>query len=110
LKRHTQSINVTELDRLREKVGGSIAFTRQSRAGGGAALSSRRDVFAGKLQNRDPRDTRAIPPGGTTFHIHGLDTPLAIVANALFAGLQAASVRIIERLKLIRESHSFRAG
>jgi hydroxyacylglutathione hydrolase len=34
----------------------------------------------------ETRDTAGHSAGGTTYHIHGLDTPLAIVGDALFAG------------------------
>jgi glyoxylase-like metal-dependent hydrolase (beta-lactamase superfamily II) len=39
----------------------------------------------GRLQI-ETRDTSGHSTGGTTYHIHGLDRPLAIVGDALFAG------------------------
>jgi glyoxylase-like metal-dependent hydrolase (beta-lactamase superfamily II) len=84
---HTHADHVMELDRLIEKAGGSVgvhvneaeALDKASTFRPGASFS------LGRLQI-ETRDTSGHSPGGTTFHIHGLDRPLAIVGDALFAG------------------------
>ena len=84
---HTHIDHVIELDRLREKVGGSIGVhTPEAEPLEGAAPFKPGVTFSlGKL-HIETRDTSGHSAGGTTYHIHGLDAPLAIVGDALFAG------------------------
>ncbi len=84
---HTHIDHVTELDRLCEKVGGSIGIhVNEAEALDGAASFKPGVTFSlGKL-HVETRDTSGHSAGGTTYHIHGLDAPLAIVGDALFAG------------------------
>jgi glyoxylase-like metal-dependent hydrolase (beta-lactamase superfamily II) len=84
---HTHIDHVTELDRLCEKVGGSIGIhVNAAEALEGAAPFEPGVTFSlGKL-HIETRDTSGHSAGGTTYHIHGLDAPLAIVGDALFAG------------------------
>ena len=84
---HTHVDHVTELDRLLEKAGGSIGVhVNEAEAIDGAATFKPGVTFSlGKL-HIETRDTSGHSAGGTTYHIHGLDVPLAIVGDALFAG------------------------
>jgi hydroxyacylglutathione hydrolase len=84
---HTHVDHVVELDRLLEKAGGSVGVhVNKAEALDKAATFTPGASFSlGKLQI-ESRDTSGHSVGGTTFHIHGLDRPLAIVGDALFAG------------------------
>lgn len=103
---HTHIDHVVELDRLREKVGGSIGVhVNEAEPVEGAATFKPGMTFSlGRLQI-ETRDTSGHSPGGTTYHIHGLDAPLAIVGDALFAG-SAGGIRADYRaaLKRIRDN------
>jgi len=103
---HTHIDHVTELDRLLEKVGGSVGVhVNEAEPLDKAALFKPGVTFSlGKL-HIETRDTSGHSVGGTTFHIHGLNAPLAIVGDAIFAG-SAGGIRADYRagLKRIREN------
>ena len=82
---HTHIDHVTELDRLLEKAGGSVGVhTPEAEPIGGAAPFQPGVTFSlGKL-HIETRDTSGHSAGGTTYHIHGLNAPLAIVGDAHF--------------------------
>jgi glyoxylase-like metal-dependent hydrolase (beta-lactamase superfamily II) len=84
---HTHVDHVVELDRMIEKAGGSVGVhVNEAEKLDQAAPFKPGVTFAlGKL-HIEARDTSGHSAGGTTFHIHGLDTPLSIVGDALFAG------------------------
>jgi hydroxyacylglutathione hydrolase len=103
---HTHIDHIVELDRLLEKVGGSIGVHVPEPEKVDKAVPFKPGVTfsLGRLQI-ESRDTSGHSPGGTTYHIHGLDTPLAIVGDALFAG-SAGGIKSDYRtaLKLIRDN------
>ncbi len=103
---HTHVDHVVELDRLLEKAGGSVGVhVNKAEALDKAATFQPGVTFSlGKL-HFETRDTSGHSVGGTTFHIHGLDRPLAIVGDALFAG-SAGGIKSDYRtgLKLIRDN------
>ena len=84
---HTHGDHVAELDRLCEKVGGSIGVhvPEPEKLGGAVPFKPGVTFALGRL-HIESRDTSGHSPAGTTYHIHGLDTPLEIVGDALFAG------------------------
>jgi hydroxyacylglutathione hydrolase len=84
---HTHVDHVVELDRLLEKAGGSVGVhVNEAEPLDGAATFKPGVTFSlGKL-HIESRETSGHSPGGTTYHVHGLDVPLAIVGDALFAG------------------------
>ncbi|SRR5260221_1765208 len=84
---HTHVDHAMELDRLREKVGGSIGVhVAEAEPLEGAAPFAPGVTFSLGRLNIETRDTSGHSAGGTTYFIHGLDRPLAIVGDALFAG------------------------
>jgi hydroxyacylglutathione hydrolase len=84
---HTHVDHVVELDRLCEKAGGSIGIhVNEAEAMAGAAPFAPGVSFSLGRLSIESRDTSGHSPGGTTYHVHGLDRPLAIVGDALFAG------------------------
>jgi glyoxylase-like metal-dependent hydrolase (beta-lactamase superfamily II) len=84
---HTHVDHIVELDRLLEKAGGSVGVhVNEAEALDKAATFRPGVTFSlGKL-HIESRDTAGHSAGGTTYHIHGLDRPLVIVGDALFAG------------------------
>jgi hydroxyacylglutathione hydrolase len=103
---HTHADHIAEIDRLSEKVGGSIGIhVPEGEKFDGAAPFKPGVTFAlGKL-HIESRETSGHSPAGTTYHIHGLDAPLAIVGDALFAG-SAGGIKTDYHgsLKLIRDN------
>jgi hydroxyacylglutathione hydrolase len=84
---HTHVDHVMELDRLCEKAGGSIGVhVNEAEALDGAALFKPGVTFSLGRLHIETRDTSGHSVGGTTYLVHGLDRPLAIVGDALFAG------------------------
>ena len=84
---HTHVDHVIELDRLREKVGGSVGVhVNEAEALEGAVPFRPGVSFSLGRLSIESRDTSGHSAGGTTYYIHGLDRPLAIVGDALFAG------------------------
>jgi len=103
---HTHVDHVMELDRLIEKAGGSVGVhVNEAEALEKAAMFKPGVTFSlGKL-HIETRDTSGHSAGGTTFLIHGLDRPLAIVGDAIFAG-SVGGIKSDYRaaLKLIRDN------
>jgi glyoxylase-like metal-dependent hydrolase (beta-lactamase superfamily II) len=103
---HTHVDHVVELDRLLEKAGGSVGVhVNKAEPLDKAATFQPGVTFSlGKL-HIETRDTSGHSVGGTTYHIHGLDRPLAIVGDALFAG-SAGGIKsdYHTALKLIRDN------
>ncbi len=84
---HTHGDHVMELDRLIEKAGGSVGVhVNQAEALDKAAPFQPGVTFSLGRLHIETRDTSGHSAGGTTYLIHGLDRPLAIVGDALFAG------------------------
>jgi glyoxylase-like metal-dependent hydrolase (beta-lactamase superfamily II) len=84
---HTHVDHVTELDRLLEKAGGSIGVhVNEAEAIDGAATFKPGVTFSLGRLHIESRDTSGHSAGGTSYLVHGLDVPLAIVGDALFAG------------------------
>jgi hydroxyacylglutathione hydrolase len=84
---HTHVDHVVDLDRLVEKAGGSVTTHVNEAEALEKAISFRPGVTfsLGRLQI-ETRDTSGHSAGGTSYLVHGLDRPLAIVGDALFAG------------------------
>ena len=84
---HTHGDHVMELDRLIEKAGGSVGVhVNQAETLDKAAPFQPGVTFSLGRLHIETRDTSGHSAGGTTYLIHGLDRPLAIVGDALFAG------------------------
>ena len=84
---HTHVDHVMELDRLIEKAGGSVGVhVNEAEALEKAASFKPGVTFSLGRPRFETRDTSGHSAGGTTFLIHGLDRPLAIVGDAIFAG------------------------
>jgi hydroxyacylglutathione hydrolase len=103
---HTHADHIAELDRLCEKVGGSIGVhvPEPEKVGGAVPFKPGVTFSLGRL-HIESRDTSGHSPAGTTYHIHGLDAPLEIVGDALFAGsVGGIKSDYHTSLKLIRDN------
>ncbi len=84
---HTHVDHVMELDRLVEKAGGSVGIhVNEAEPLDNAAPFQPGVTFSLGRLHVETRDTSGHSVGGTSYLIHGLDRPLAIVGDALFAG------------------------
>ena len=101
---HTHPDHIMDLDRLCEKAGGNVTVhvNEAEKLDGAKTFRPGESFSLGRL-SIESRDTKGHSPGGTTFHVHGLDRPLAVVGDALFAG-SVGGIRedYEEALKLIR--------
>ena len=107
---HTHVDHVMELDRLIEKAGGSIGVhVNEAEALDNAATFRPGVTFSLGRLHIETRDTSGHSAGGTTYLIHGLDRPLAIVGDALFAG-SAGGIKADYRAALIRIRDNILSG
>jgi hydroxyacylglutathione hydrolase len=84
---HTHVDHVMELDRLIEKAGRAVGVhVNAAEPLDNAATFQPGVTFSLGRLHIETRDTSGHSAGGTTYVIHGLDRPLAIVGDALFAG------------------------
>jgi len=83
---HTHGDHILELDRLVEKTGAS-AFVgdREPDLEGAEAFVAGKSFRLG-AQTIETRLTWGHAPGGITYVVHGLEKPLAVVGDAVFAG------------------------
>jgi hydroxyacylglutathione hydrolase len=82
---HAHPDHIEDLDRLRKKTGGAVFISERESAPGAQSFTEGKRFQAGKLEI-ETRLTWGHSPGGTTFVVHGLAHPVAIVGDSLFAG------------------------
>jgi len=82
---HTHGDHVYEFDRLREKTGGHAFVCHLEPFEGAESFEPGRTFAMGGL-HIESRLTSGHSPGGTTYHVHGLQAPVTITGDALFAG------------------------
>ena len=82
---HGHGDHVFELDRLMEKTKAPAWIGDREAVAGAGNFSAGRDFFVGSLRI-ETRSTWGHAAGGITYVIHGLERPVAIVGDALFAG------------------------
>ncbi len=83
---HTHRDHIADLDNLRQKTGNPpvyIHLNENSRRG--TAIQEDWKISCGKLESQ-ARLTPGHSPGGTTYVVSGLERPVAITGDALFAG------------------------
>jgi glyoxylase-like metal-dependent hydrolase (beta-lactamase superfamily II) len=109
---HTHGDHVFEFDRLREQTGCRSFACRLEPFEGAESFEPGRTFAVGGLRI-ESRLTSGHSPGGTTYHIHGLDAPVTITGDALFAGSvggikadYTASLALIRREILSRPDHT----
>lgn len=82
---HAHGDHVMELDRLLEKTSCKASISKLESLQGAEPFSHGTEFQIGALKI-ETRLTRGHSPGGTTYVIHGLPIPVAVVGDALFAG------------------------
>jgi hydroxyacylglutathione hydrolase len=82
---HAHPDHIEDLDRLRKKTGAPIFISERESAPGAQSFAEGKNFQTGKLRI-ETRLTWGHSPGGTTFVVHGLAHPIAIVGDSLFAG------------------------
>jgi glyoxylase-like metal-dependent hydrolase (beta-lactamase superfamily II) len=81
---HTHGDHVYELDRIREKTGAEIWVGEREPLEGARTFAAGRKFQVGSLE-METRQTWGHSEGGITYLIHGLERPVAVVGDALFA-------------------------
>ena len=82
---HGHGDHVFELDRLIEKTGALAWIGERENLSSAESFPAGREFIVGSLRI-ETRSTWGHSTGGITYLIHGLDRPVAIVGDALFAG------------------------
>jgi hydroxyacylglutathione hydrolase len=82
---HSHPDHIEDLDRLAKKTGAPIFISERESAQGAQPFAEGKTFQAGKLQI-ETRLTWGHSRGGTTFVVHGLKHPVAVVGDSLFAG------------------------
>jgi hydroxyacylglutathione hydrolase len=100
---HTHGDHVYDLDRLVEKTG-APAFVSAREPFHGAQTFDHGKVFTAGGLRIETRLTCGHSRGGTTYVVHGLDKPVAVVGDALFAGsMGGGMVSYADALRTNRE-------
>lgn len=82
---HAHGDHIADLGRLAEATGAPIYISSREKAPGAEAIDEGRKFTVGSLQI-ESRLTWGHSPGGMTFVITGLRSPVAIVGDSIFAG------------------------
>lgn len=100
---HTHGDHVFELDRLCSKTGAPAFVNQRESLPGAEAFESGRQWLVGGLRMTSHL-TSGHSQGGTTYVVQGLERPVAIVGDALFAGsMGGAKVSYEDALRTNRE-------
>jgi glyoxylase-like metal-dependent hydrolase (beta-lactamase superfamily II)/lambda repressor-like predicted transcriptional regulator len=89
---HTHGDHIAELDRVLDAFGGPHAFVSELEPVAGAAPIDPDHTSQIGALSLETRHTWGHSPGGHTYLIGGLDRPVAIVGDALFAGSMGGGV------------------
>ncbi|HEX4665171.1 MAG TPA: MBL fold metallo-hydrolase [Chthoniobacterales bacterium] len=82
---HAHPDHVADLDRLGRETGAPIYLSSREKASGAQPIEEGKKFTVGKLEI-ESRLTWGHSPGGMTFVVRGLERPVAIVGDSLFAG------------------------
>ncbi|MBA2436590.1 MAG: MBL fold metallo-hydrolase [Verrucomicrobiota bacterium] len=82
---HAHPDHVADLERLAKATGSPIYLSSREEADGAHAIEEGKEFAVGKLQV-ESRLTWGHSPGGMTFVVTGLERPVALVGDSLFAG------------------------
>lgn len=101
---HTHGDHILELDRLAEKTRAAVFVgDREPALEGAEAFSAGRTFQLGGL-TIETRLTWGHAQGGITYVVHGLERPLAVVGDAVFAGsMGGGAVSYADALRTNRE-------
>jgi len=82
---HSHPDHIEDLNRLGKKTAAAIFISERESAPGAKSFAEGKQFETGKLKI-EARLTWGHSPGGTTFVVHGLNHPVAVVGDSLFAG------------------------
>ena len=100
---HTHGDHILELDRLREKTGAPAFVGNREPIEGAESFADGRDFQCGSLRI-GTRLTWGHSPGGITYVVAGLEKPVAIVGDAVFASsMGGGGVSYADALRTNRE-------
>lgn len=83
---HTHNDHIADLDRLRSAWSGSRVFSNQKEPWPGTETFSEGDTFSIGSLSVKTFTTSGHSVGGTTYFVEGLERPVAVVGDAMFAG------------------------
>jgi glyoxylase-like metal-dependent hydrolase (beta-lactamase superfamily II) len=81
---HSHPDHIADLESLREKTNAAVYLSSRESTAGAEAIEEGREFSAGKLHIKSLL-TWGHSPGGVTFFVTGLEKPIAIVGDAIFA-------------------------
>ncbi|MCX6966509.1 MAG: MBL fold metallo-hydrolase [Verrucomicrobia bacterium] len=100
---HTHGDHVADLDRLHNETGAPIYVSQREPFRGAETFATGREFACGQLRIAT-RSTWGHSRGGTSYVIHGLERPVAVVGDALFAGsMGGGMVSYADALRTNRE-------
>jgi len=100
---HTHGDHITDLDRLRRETGATAFVSARESLRGADPFEAGREFPCGRLRI-ETRLTWGHSRGGTTYVIHGLERPVAMVGDAMFAGsMGGGMVSYADALRTNRE-------
>lgn len=82
---HAHPDHIEDLDRFTKKADAAVFISEHESAPGAQPFAEGKHFQVGKLEI-EARLTWGHSPGGTTFVVHGLAHPVAIVGDSIFAG------------------------
>ena len=100
---HTHGDHIADLDRLQRGTGAAVYVSSREPLPGAEAFEPGHPFACGGLRI-EARLTWGHSRGGTTYVIHGLERPVAVVGDALFAGsMGGGAVSYADALRTNRE-------
>ena len=100
---HTHGDHIADLDRLQRETGASVHASSREPLHGAEAFELGQTFACGGLRI-EARLTWGHSRGGTTYVIHGLERPVAVVGDAMFAGsMGGGAVSYADALRTNRE-------
>jgi glyoxylase-like metal-dependent hydrolase (beta-lactamase superfamily II) len=82
---HSHPDHVADLDRLKDATGAPVYISGREEAHGAQSIEEGESFTVGRL-TIESRLTWGHSPGGMTFVVRGLERPVAVVGDSLFAG------------------------
>ena len=82
---HTHGDHLADLEKLQTATGAPVYVSEREPLRGAETFTAGREFACGRLRIAT-RSTWGHSRGGTTYLIHGLERPVAVVGDALFAG------------------------
>ena len=100
---HTHGDHIADLDRLQRETGATVHVSSREPLRGAEAFEPGQAFACGGL-HIEARLTWGHSRGGTTYVLHGLERPVAVVGDALFAGsMGGGMVSYADALRTNRE-------